>query len=138
MGKGVHGWGVCPRSERSLSIDSKMAWQSRGMGSRPFGIEVYLFICPKTKEVNKCALKNTHSSKERKWFAAACFSMVFAHNFSGLIARSWSTEAQGNIPAFLFLRHRKRREHGCLCRRRRGFWAGRSPFSPIGRRFRIP
>ena len=41
--------------------------------------------------------------KERKWFGAACFSMVFAHNFSGLIARSWSTEAQGNIPAFLFL-----------------------------------
>ena len=75
---------------------------------------------------------------ERKWFGAACFSIVFAHNFSGLIARSWSTEAQGNIPAFLFLRHRKRRERGCLCRRRRGFWAGRFPFSPIGRHFRIP
>ena len=38
--------------------------------------------------------------------------MVFAYSFSGLIARSWSTEAQGNIPAFLFLWHRKRREHG--------------------------
>ena len=47
--------------------------------------------------------------QRKEWFGAACFSMVFAHNFSGLIARSWSTEAQGNIPAFLFLRHRKKR-----------------------------
>ena len=38
--------------------------------------------------------------QRKEWFGAACFSMVFAHNFSGLIARSWSTEAQGNIPAF--------------------------------------
>ena len=68
--------------------------------------------------------------KERKWFGAACFSMVFAHNFSGLIARSWSTEAQGNIPAFLFLWHRKERGDGHLHQRRRGFWAGRSPILP--------
>ena len=40
--------------------------------------------------------------QRKEWFGAACFSMVFAHNFSGLIARSWSTEAQGNIPAFSF------------------------------------
>ena len=54
-----------------------------------------------SRTVNR-ALKNTHSSKERKWFGAACFPRVFAHNFGGLIARSWSTEAQGNIPAFYY------------------------------------
>ena len=76
--------------------------------------------------------------QRKEWFGAACFSMVFAHNFSGLIARSWSTEAQGNIPAFSF--YGTEREEGMerLRRRRRGFWAGRSPFSPIGRRFRVP
>ena len=50
---------------------------------RAIKLEVYQFICPKAKEANKCALKNTHSSKERKWFAAACFSMVFVHNLVG-------------------------------------------------------
>lgn len=53
--------------------------------------------------------QNTHSSKERKWFGAACFSRVFAHNFSGLIARSWSTEAQGNISAFLSMSPKEKR-----------------------------
>ena len=86
----------------------------------------------------KRALKNTHSSKERKWFGAACISRVFAHNFSGLIARSWSTEAQGNIPAFYSYGTEREEDMEHLRRRRRGFSAGRSPFSPIGRRFRVP
>ncbi len=100
------------------------------MGSRPFGIEVYQFICPKTKETNKCAFKNTHSSKERKWFGAACFSMVFAHNFGELIARSWSTEAQGNIPAFLFLWHRKERGDGTYSSKKTGILGRPIPVLP--------
>ena len=74
--------------------------------------------------------QNTHSSKERKWFGTACFSMVFAHNFSGLIARSWSTEAQGNIPAFLFLWRRKRREHGASSSTKAGISGRPIPILP--------
>lgn len=78
----------------------------------------------------KRALKNTHSSKERKWFAAACISMAFAHNFSGLIARSWSTEAQENIPAFLFLWHRKERGDGTSSSKKTGILGRPIPVLP--------
>ena len=60
------------------------------------GVQEWLIIVRARKRFRSCV----YPAFERKWFGAACFSMVFAHNFSGLIARSWSTEAQGNIPAF--------------------------------------
>ena len=68
--------------------------------------------------------------QRKEWFGAACFSMVFAHNFSGLIVRSWSTEAQGNIPAFLFLWHRKRRGHGASSSTKAGILGRPIPVLP--------
>ena len=68
--------------------------------------------------------------QRKEWFGAACFSMVFAHNFSGLIARSWSTEAQGNIPAFLFLWHRKERGDGTSSSKKTGILGRPIPILP--------
>ena len=56
--------------------------------------------------------------------------MVFAYDFSGLIARPWSTEAQGNIPAFRSYGTEREENIERPRRRRREFWAG-NPHSPL-------
>ena len=138
----MHVQNIYKEGELMEEATSKPDLLVRNEGSRTvkrtIKLEVYQFICPKAKEANKCALKNTHSSKERKWFGTACSSIVFAYSLSGLIARSWSTEAQGNIPAFSFYGTEREEDMEHLRRRRRGFWAARSPFCPIDRRFRVP
>ena len=138
MGKGVHGWGVRPRSERSLSIDSEMAWQSQGMGSRPFGIEVYQFICPKTKDANKCALKIHTRAKKGNGSGPLAFPWCLL-----IILVGWSQDhgpPRRRETSLLFYSYGAEREENMehLRRRRRGFRAGRFPFSPIRRRFRVP
>ena len=60
------------------------------------GVQEWLIIVRARKRFRSCV----YPAFERKWFEAACFFMVFTYSFRGLIARSWSTEAQGNIPAF--------------------------------------
>ena len=88
--------------ESTIKLDLKVQKEGSRTVKRAIKLEVYQFICPETKEANKCALKKYTLEQRTEMVRAACFSMVFAHNFSGLIARSWSTEAQGNIPAFSF------------------------------------
>ena len=51
--------------ESTIKLDLKVQKEGSRTVKRAIKLEVYQFICPKAKEANKCALKNTHSSKER-------------------------------------------------------------------------
>ena len=65
----MHVQNIYKEGELMEEATSKPDLLVRNEGSRTvkrtIKLEVYQFICPKAKEANKCALKNTHSSKER-------------------------------------------------------------------------
>lgn len=81
------------------------------------------------RTVNR-ALEKYTLEQRKEWFGAACFSMALAYSSSGLIARSWSTEAQGNTPAFLFLWHRKERGDGTSSSKKTGILGRPIPILP--------
>ena len=89
-----------------------------------------------SRTVNR-ALKNTHSSKERNDSGPLAFPWCLL-----IILVGWSQNhgpPRRRETSLLFSFYVTEREENMerLRRRRRGFWAGRSPFSPIGRCFRI-